>query len=104
VQAIIALMKKHGISQIPLAEGNGLFGMITEVRLLQAMLDDPANVDRPIRELAEQGFSVVSPDTPVSHLSQIFSEGNVAIVLEDEAPTAVITKIDLIDYLAGAAD
>ncbi|HEY3174149.1 MAG TPA: pyridoxal-phosphate dependent enzyme [Candidatus Polarisedimenticolia bacterium] len=104
VQSIISLMKAHGISQIPLVDGNTLFGMITEVRLLQTMLDDPANVDRPVKELAEQSYSLVAPDTPVSRLSQIFSDGNVAIVLDAERPTAVITKIDLIDYLAGSAD
>lgn len=105
VQQIIAMMKKHGISQIPLTEGAGsLFGMITEVRLLKALLDDPANIDRPVKELAEQSYTVVGPDTPVSRLSQIFSEGHVAILEEAERPRAVITKIDLIDYLAGSAD
>jgi predicted transcriptional regulator len=80
-----------------------LVGMITEVRLLQAMLDDPANVDRPVKELAQDNYVVVSPDTPVSKLSQIFSEGNVAIAVENARTTAVITQIDLIDYLAGVS-
>jgi len=104
VQQIIDLMKKHGISQIPLRDRDGLAGMITEVRLLKAMLDDPANVDRPVKELAEAGFATVTPETPVGRLSQIFTEGNVAVVQEDGAPTAVITKIDLIDYLAHITD
>ncbi|HZI94492.1 MAG TPA: CBS domain-containing protein, partial [Patescibacteria group bacterium] len=88
-------------SQIPVMSGDNLVGMITELRLLKAMLDDPANIDRPVKELVEQTHAAVSPDTPVSRLSQIFAEGNVAIVLEGARPAAVITKIDLIDYLAG---
>jgi len=100
VQEIVALMKQHGISQVPLVEDGRLAGMITEVRLLKTMLDDPASVDRPVKELAEPSYELVSPDTPVSRLSQVFSDHAVAIVQEGSTPTAVITKIDLIDYLA----
>ncbi len=103
IQEIVALMKEHGISQIPLLEGGRLAGMITEVRLLKTMLDDPASVDRPVKELAESTYELVSPETPVSRLSQVFTEGNVAVVQEGDSPTAVITKIDLIDYLARTA-
>lgn len=102
VQSIIALMKKHGISQIPLTEGGAMSGMITELRLLKAMLEDPANVDRPVKELAEPSYAVVHPETPVARLSPIFAEGNVAVVEENGRPSAVITQIDLIDYLAAA--
>jgi cystathionine beta-synthase len=103
VQEIVALMKQHGISQVPLVDNGRLAGMITEVRLLKTMLDDPASVDRPVKELAEPSYELVSPDTPVSRLSQIFSDHQVAIVEEGSSPTAVITKIDLIDYLATTA-
>jgi len=100
VQQIIDLMKKHGISQIPLVDDGNLAGMITEVRLLKAMVDDPANVDRPVKELAEASYAEITPETPAHELSRIFSEGNVAIVRESGRVSAVITPIDLIDYLA----
>ena len=66
---IIALMKKHGVSQIPVLDGESLVGMINEVRLLKAMLDDRANIDRPVKELVEQSYAAVSrihrcPDFP----------------------------------------
>ncbi len=100
VQQIIDLMRRHGISQIPLIENDRLCGMITEVRLLKAMIDDPANVDRPVRELADQTYETVTPATPVSKLSQILAEGHIAIAMDGARPRAVITQIDLIDYLA----
>jgi len=104
VQDIIALMKKHGISQVPVLDGDDLVGMITELRLLKAMLDDPASVDRPIKELAEPAYETVTPDTTVTRLSQICSEGKVAVVQEGSRTTAVLTQIDLIDYLAALSD
>ena len=100
VPDIVALMKTHGISQIPLVDGGTVVGMITELRLLKAMVEDPDCVDRPIKRLAEQSYTLVTPETPVSRLSQVFAEGNVAVALEDGRLAAVITKIDLIDYLA----
>ena len=98
VKDIIALMKKHGISQIPLVEGIELLGMITEVRLLHTILDHAS--DRPVKDLAEPSGVPVTPSTPIAKLSEIFSEGKIALVQEEGRATAVITKIDLIDYLA----
>jgi len=104
VQQIIDLMRRHGISQVPLVDGERLFGMITEVKLLKAILDDPASVDRPVKELADRTYAMVTPDTPVSQLSRILSEGSVAIAEENHHPSAVITQIDLLDYLAHRTD
>jgi cystathionine beta-synthase len=104
VQMIIDLMRRHGISQVPLVDGEKLFGMITEVRLLKALLDDPASVDRPVRELADRTYAMVTADTPVAQLSRILSEGGVAIAEENHHPSAVITQIDLLDYLAHRTD
>ncbi len=36
-------------------------------------------------------------------MADIFSRGEVAIVLEDDRVTGILTKIDLIDHLAGRA-
>lgn len=74
--------------------------MITEVKLLKTILDDPASVDRPVKELADRTYAMVTADTPVSQLSRILSEGCVAIAEENHHPSAVITQIDLLDYLA----
>ncbi len=98
VKGIIALMKKHGISQIPLVQGSELLGMITEVRLLHALLDRAS--DRPVKDLADPSGVPVTRSTPITKLSEVFSEGKVAVVQEEGRAAAVITKIDLIDYLS----
>jgi cystathionine beta-synthase len=101
LQTIIGLMRKHGISQLPVLDRDRLVGMISEVDLLNALLKDPASVDRPVAELVDQNYEIVPPDTPASRLAKIFSEGKVALVQEDNAITAVVTKIDLIAHMAG---
>src|SRR5881296_1216798 len=100
VQDVIRLMKKHGISQLPILDRTRLVGMISEVDLLNALLKDPESVDRPVGDLVDQNYVVIPPDLPVSRLAAIFTEGKVALVQENGTITAVVTKIDLIDHVA----
>jgi len=101
VAAAIALMKKHGISQIPVIDGDKLLGEIAEVTLLKAMISDPGTVDHPVADMVTHQYTEVTPDTPVSDLARIFTKGHVAFVTERGKVTAIVTNIDLIDYLAG---
>ena len=100
VQEIIQLMKDHGISQIPVLDGQKLVGMISEVDLLNALLDDPASVDRPVGDLVDQNFVLVPAEASVTRLAAVFAEGKVALVEAEGRIRAVVTKIDLIDHMA----
>jgi len=94
-------MKKHGISQLPVLDGEKLIGIISESDLVNALLNDPENLDRPIAGLVDQNYVVVPPETPVGRLASIFSEGKVALVQEGGTIRGLVTKIDLIDHMAG---
>jgi cystathionine beta-synthase len=100
VQTIIKLMKKHGISQLPVLDGDRLLGIISEVDLLNALVKDPDSVDRPVADLVDQNYTLVPPDAPVSRLVPVLSEGKVALVQEGGRIRAVVTKIDLISHVA----
>jgi cystathionine beta-synthase len=100
VKEIIQLMKKHGISQLPVLEGERLLGIISESDLVQALLSDPENIERPISGLVDQNYVVVPPDTPVARLAAIFGEGKVALIQEGSRICGLVTKIDLIDHIS----
>ncbi len=101
VQPIIRLMKQHGISQLPVLDGDRLVGVISEIDLLNALIRDPQSVDRPVGDLVDQNYVVVPPDTPVSRLAGVLAAGKVALVQENGTIRALVTKIDLIDHVAG---
>jgi cystathionine beta-synthase len=101
VKAIVQIMKKHGISQLPVLDGGRLVGIISEGDLVDALLKDPENLDRVIAGLIDQNYVVVPPETPVGRLASIFSEGKVALVEENGTIRGLVTKIDLIDHMAG---
>ncbi len=98
--AVIRLMKKHGISQVPVLEDGELLGIIDEAALLKSMIEDPATVDRPVADMVAHHYTIVEPSRPVSELAAICARGNVALVKEGGKITAIITNIDLIDYLS----
>ena len=101
VQKIIRLMKKHGFSQLPVMDEEKVLGIISEVDLLDALLTDPSNVDRAVADLVDQNYVVVPVDTPVNHLASVFTAGKIALVEDEGKICALLTKIDLIDHMAG---
>jgi cystathionine beta-synthase len=101
---VIARMKEHDISQLPVVgEDDKYLGMVTELDLLNHLLSaeqhDPGESIEKI--MSRDAAAVVGPQTPLSALSEVFSQGQVAVALEDNKVAGIVTKIDLIDYLAG---
>ncbi|MCK6546544.1 pyridoxal-phosphate dependent enzyme [Myxococcota bacterium] len=94
-------MRKSGISQMPVTDAAGrCVGMIHEIDVLTSLLEKRMQLSDRIDDIVQPLQGIVSKETPIRHLTPIFNEGNVAIVLEGEMPIAVITKIDVIEHLA----
>ena len=96
----VDLMKEHGFSQLPVIEkGNKPIAMLHEVDLLQALIDGRHKLDEPISAVMKPLAGVVTLRTPVSRLKELFATDHVAIVKEGDQLAAIVTKIDLIDWL-----
>jgi cystathionine beta-synthase len=94
-------MKKGGISQLPVVDERGrCVGIVHEIDLLESLLNKRMDLADRIDDIVQPLQGIVSKDTPIRHLRDIFNEGNVAVVLEAEMPIAIITKIDVIEHLA----
>ena len=106
IGAVVDRMKRHGYSQLPVVGGAGeALGMIHEYDVLDALVAGTASLADPIDGLVAPLQGVVSLDTPVGKLKDIFAEDNVAVVQEGPRVSAIVTKIDLIEWLGarGAA-
>jgi cystathionine beta-synthase len=99
---VIEGMKKHGISQMPVvaADGTGL-GMIHEYDLLNGLIAGSYKMGDTIDALIAPLQGVVTPETTIPQLRQVFAQDNVAVVRDGQKIVAIITKIDLIEFLAG---
>jgi cystathionine beta-synthase len=100
---VITLMKKRDISQLPVIADGKLAGMVTEVELLNHMLfsTHTHSPDETIEGMITRNVTTVDIDTPMEALMSLFGTARVAVVLEEESVAGIITKIDLLDFLAG---
>lgn len=101
VRDVIGLMKSKGISQVPVLDNGHLLGVVNESALLQLMLDKGADgLDGPIGSAISDAYEVADPDAPVGLFNHIFNQGKVIVVWERGEVRGLITKIDVIDFLA----
>ncbi len=100
VRDVIATLKKLGISQLPVVERGKLRGIVAEVDLLRHLVTGQKTLDSSIGELVEGDYATVTPDTKIELLQSVLADAKVAIVTDHEQVAGIVTKIDLIDFLA----
>ncbi len=101
IATTIAQLKASDVSQMPVL-GSGEFpvGMIHEYDLLTGLASTDHKPSDSIDALIAPLQGLVTRHTSVSRLRQILAEGHVAIVREDQRVVAIVTKMDLIEFLA----
>jgi cystathionine beta-synthase len=79
-----------------------LVGLIEEVDMLNHMLEkhDHSN-EEPIDPLVQNADSVFPPETPLEDAVDSLKSGFALIVVENSKPIGILTKIDVLDYVAG---
>ena len=98
---VVRTMKEHSISQLPVMDDGKLTGMITEFALLEHMVRGSAGADDPIEPLvSKEQMEVVSPRNSLEALAEVFNRGHIAVVLDEQSVSGIVTKIDLISFLA----
>src|SRR5215470_16169813 len=98
---VIALLREHSISQLPvLDEAGRMIGLVAEADLLRHLVSAEGKLDDPIDPLVESDYATVTPETRVVLLRNIFNDAKLVVVQEGDKLTGIITKIDLIEYLA----
>lgn len=106
---VISLMKKHGISQAPVAQEGELIGIVREVDLLTHMLmgSHEHTSEETIADITQREVSTVTPDMPLDQVMGMFVRGgDVVLVLSENGKPGshkvqgILTKIDILDYIA----
>lgn len=101
---VISQMKEHDISQVPVLNNDGsLTGMVTEVDLLKHMLEvSHDHSDQESISTIVQPIQAVFPiHASLEEALPAVMEGNVILVTEGDHPAGILTKIDVLDFIAG---
>jgi cystathionine beta-synthase len=103
---VISLMKEHDISQVPALKPDGsLAGLVTEVDLLKHMLekDHRHSPDETVAAIVQPAEAVFPAHCSLEEVLPQIVEGYVVLVTEADRPIGILTKIDVLDYVAQAA-
>jgi cystathionine beta-synthase len=100
LREVIDQMKTLNISQLPVVDKGAMRGIVAEVDLLRALVSGGKTLESPISEVVEDDYATVTPHTKIELLQGVLADAKVAIVEDAGQIVGIVTKIDLIDFLA----
>jgi cystathionine beta-synthase len=108
----IGLFEQYGISQMPVSEAPegdaiaSIVGSVTEKGLLDRAYRDPSVVERTVGEVMDRPLPTVTAQATLDDAFRLLSEGDATAVIavRDDRPAGVLTRLDLLEYLAHRYD
>ena len=98
-------MKEHGISQLPVLDGDRVAGILTESDVLEKLVDGRASRTSAVAEVMFRRVTTVRTTEDAGQLLDLFARGLVGIVVDDTGALAgILTKMDLVDALTARLD
>jgi cystathionine beta-synthase len=101
VAEAVELMRKYDIEHIPVVNGKGVMGAVSEGGLFQKLFSNPDIKTATLQSVLEPSYPVVSFDTPVERLGGLITKDNGAVLAKDESGNMhIVTKYDVIQSMA----
>lgn len=107
VREAIDILREYGVSQMPVVRAEPpvkaaeVIGSVLERDLLDALFAGRAQLADPVERHMSVGLPMIGGGEPVSAAVAALESSDAAIVIEDGVPTGVVTRQDLLGYLAG---
>ena len=99
ITSVAGRMSDLGISQMPVVE-NGGFKMVHESDLLRSLLHGKCKPEDPVRRVATPLQGQVALSDSTVKVEQILDTENVAVVVDKGGIVGIISKIDVVRFLA----
>ena len=101
VAEAIELMRREGISQIPITKEQALVGLITEQDLLDLLTGGQRDTSVQLADVMLRSVPTVNETTPLSSVEELLDiTGSVVVVDGERKPTQILTRIDLVEWLS----
>ena len=104
VREAVDLMRQYNVSQLPVIDTGIMVGSLREEVLMKALLDNPKMYDDYVAKVMEKPFPLVEPGADLESAIKSLLRGTPAVVVgKENRLEGIITRIDVIEYLAGRA-
>ncbi len=97
----VELLRRYGISQMPVMERGRMVGSLTENLLLRHFASGEPLTSSVVRDLQGPPFPELEADAPAQEAYTLFSTGQSAVaVMRGQSLEGIVTKSDLLDFWA----
>jgi cystathionine beta-synthase len=104
VREAVDIMRQYNVSQLPVLDTGILIGSLREEILMKALLEKPKMYDDFVGKVMEKPFPIVEPGSDLDRVYKLLLRGSPAVVVgKENRLEGIITRIDVIEYLAGRA-
>ena len=101
VEAAFKRLKLYGISQLPvLNQQGGLEGMIGERQITKAVAGNAANFEKKVADVMDRTPQTVPLKASPVEVAEILKEGTAVLVNDENGFHGLITRVDMINYIA----
>jgi len=100
VRQALGLMSLHGVSQLPVLDGQACVGSVSDGALTVRGLEDPKSLDRSVADVMEAPFPIVEATLPAEGVVKLLTKSNRAVLVRaDGELRGVVTRGDLLEFL-----
>jgi predicted transcriptional regulator len=94
IQHAIGVMKKHGISQIPVVEAGQAVGLVSERIILEAMLENKGSY---VKDIMQEAPPVVPQQAHRNVVSQLLKHYPIVLISQKGRIKGLVTKADMLN-------
>ncbi|MGH9077014.1 MAG: cystathionine beta-synthase [Acidimicrobiales bacterium] len=109
VRTAIAILKEYGVSQLPVVKAEPplalaeVVGTVSEVRLLERAAADHAFIDGTVDVMMDPPLPTMGSGEPIDMAAARLGQSPAVLVLDGGHPIGIVTRSDLLEFLAGGA-
>jgi len=107
VRTAISILREYEVSQVPVVaheppvQMGEVVGSLHEAAVMRLAFDDPAALDKPVSEVMGAPLPIIGSGEPVEDAVDLLEKGPAALVVDNGNPIGVLTRSDIVEYLAG---
>jgi cystathionine beta-synthase len=101
VKAALAILKQHDISQIPVLHDGAPVGAVHDHELMMAVMERPALVDAPVRDVMASSFPTVDIDASLEEVLRLMRlKENYAVLVKDHGSIeGILNRYDVLEHM-----